>query len=107
MLITITDRAKQRFKEQLEQRGKGIGILVGVKETGCSGYAYTLDFADKWDAKDYLVISDGLYVYVTDNAFKYLNGTTIDYIKKGLNEQFEFINPNEAGRCGCGESFTV
>ena len=107
MYIIITEKAKNRFKEQLEQRGKGIGILIGVKETGCSGYAYTLDFADEWKQNDYLVIKDDLHVYVTEEAFKYLNGMTIDYIKQGLNEKFEFINPNETGRCGCGESFTV
>jgi iron-sulfur cluster assembly protein len=106
-MISLTERAKQRFKEQLQQRGKGIGILVVVKETGCSGYSYTLDFADKWNQNDYLVIKDDLYVYVTEEAFKYLNGMTIDYIKQGLNEKFEFINPNETGRCGCGESFTI
>ena len=106
-MITITSRARQRFTEQLEQRGKGIGIVVGVKETGCSGYAYTLDFAEKWNAEDHLSIHDGLYVWVTKDAQKYLDGMKVDYIKKGLNEQFEFINPKETARCGCGESFTV
>lgn len=106
-MISLTESAKQRFKQQLEQRGKGIGILLGVKETGCSGYAYTIDFADKWNSNDYLLICDGLYVYITEDAFKYLDGMTIDYKKQGLNEKFEFINPNEKARCGCGESFTV
>ena len=107
MLITITDRAKQRFKEQLEHRGKGIGILLGVKKTGCSGYAYTLEFAEKWNVEDHLTIFDDLYVWVSKEATKYLEGMTVDYVKQGLNEKFEFVNPNEAGRCGCGESFTV
>ena len=107
MLIKITNRAKQRFKEQLEQRGKGIGILVGVKKTGCSGYTYTLEFAEKWNAEDHLTIYDDLYVWVSKDATKYLEGMTVDYVKQGLNEKFEFINPNESGRCGCGESFTV
>lgn len=106
-MITLTETAKMRFKEQLKQRGKGIGILLGVKQTGCSGYAYTIDFADKWNSNDYLLISDGLYVYITEDAFKYLDGMTLDYKRQGLNEKFEFINPNETGRCGCGESFTV
>jgi len=107
MLIKITNRAKQRFKEQLEQRGKGIGILVGVKKTGCSGYAYTIEFAEKWNSEDHLTIYDDLYVWVSKDATKYLEGMTVDYVKQGLNEKFEFINPNELGRCGCGESFTV
>jgi iron-sulfur cluster assembly protein len=107
MLIKITDKAKQRFNEQLKQRGKGIGIIVGVKKTGCSGYAYTLEFAEKSSAENHLTIHDGLYVWVTKEAYKYLDGMTIDYVKQGLNEKFEFINPNESGRCGCGESFTV
>lgn len=106
-MITITPRARQRFKEQLEERGKGIGIVVGVKQTGCSGYAYTLDFAEKWNADDHLSIHDDLYVWITKDALRYLDGMTVDYIKKGLNEQFDFINPNETARCGCGESFTV
>lgn len=106
-MITLTQRAKYRFKEQLEQRGKGIGIVVGVKKTGCSGYAYTLDFAESWNSNDHLTIHDDLYLWVTSDAKEYIDGMTIDYIKQGLNEKFEFINPNESGRCGCGESFTV
>ena len=106
-MVHVTERARQRFKEQLEQRGKGIGILIGVKQTGCSGYAYTLEFAEKWNAEDYLTIHGDLYIFVTKDAYKYLDGMTVDFIKKGFNEQFEFINPNESGRCGCGESFTV
>lgn len=106
-MITLTESAKTRFKEQLEQRGKGIGIVIGVKKTGCSGYAYTLEFAESWDINNLLTIHDGLYVWVTQDAHKYLDGMKVDYIKQGLNEKFEFINPNESGRCGCGESFTV
>lgn len=107
MYLKITQKAKQRFKEQLEQRGKGIGIVVGVKKTGCSGYAYTLEFAEKNNFDDYLSIHDDLYVWVTKDAYKYIDGMTIDYIKQGFNEKFEFINPNENQRCGCGQSFTV
>ena len=105
-MLNLTDRAKSRFKEQLEQRGKGIGIIVGVKETGCSGYAYTLEFADTNISGKY-INCDTFIVLVKPDAEKYLNGMTIDYVKQGLNEKFEFINPNESGRCGCGESFTV
>jgi iron-sulfur cluster assembly protein len=106
MLITLTDKAKDRFTEQLEQRGKGIGIIVGVKKTGCSGYAYTLEFAD-FPVDGYHKHFEKFTLFVDPLAEGYLDGITIDYIKQGLNERFEFINPNESGRCGCGESFTV
>jgi iron-sulfur cluster assembly protein len=106
MLITLTDKAKDRFTEQLEQRGKGIGIIVGVKKTGCSGYAYTLEFADL-PVEGYRKHFEKFTLFVDPLAEGYLDGITIDYIKQGLNERFEFINPNESGRCGCGESFTV
>lgn len=106
MLITLTDKAKDRFTEQLEQRGKGIGIIVGVKKTGCSGYAYTLEFADL-PVEGYHKHFEKFTLFVDPLAEGYIDGITIDYIKQGLNERFEFINPNESGRCGCGESFTV
>lgn len=106
-MITLTENAKLRFKQQLSERGSGLGIRLGVTKTGCSGYAYQIEFADKWHSEDYLNIIDDLYVWVTKDAYKYLDGMTVDYVKQGLNEKFEFINPNESGRCGCGESFTV
>ena len=106
-MITLTERAEQRFKQQLQERGKGLGIRLGVTQTGCSGYAYKIEFADEWRSEDHLKIVNDLYIWVTQDAQQYLQGMTVDYIKKGLNEQFEFINPNETGRCGCGESFTV
>jgi iron-sulfur cluster assembly protein len=106
MLITITDTAKQRFTEQLEQRGKGIGIIVGVKGTGCSGYAYTLEFADL-PIEGFHKHYDKFTLFVDPLAETLLNGITIDYVKQGLTEKFKFINPNETGHCGCGESFTV
>jgi iron-sulfur cluster assembly protein len=106
MKLDLTEKAIQRFTEQLEQRGKGIGIIVGVKQTGCSGYAYTLEFADipiTGFHKHY----DKFTLFVEPSAENLLNGITIDYVKQGLNESFQFVNPNETGRCGCGESFTV
>lgn len=106
-MIDLTEQAKSRFKEQLKQRGSGLGIRLGVTKTGCSGYAYKIEFADEWRSEDHLKIFDDLYIWVTTDALPYFQGMTVDYIKKGLNEQFEFINPNESGRCGCGESFTV
>lgn len=106
MFLNVTDRAKERFKEQLEQRGTGIGILVGVKKTGCSGYAYTLDFVDQPHTGKY-INCDSFVVVVHPDAEPMLEGMTIDYIKQGLNEKFEFINPKEKDRCGCGESFRI
>ena len=107
-MITLTESAKNRFLQQVSERENTLGIKFDITKTGCSGYAYKIDFATKWNSEDYLSIHDNkLYVWVTKEAYKYLDGMTVDYIKKGLNEQFEFINPNEVGRCGCGESFTV
>jgi len=106
MLINLTDSAKTRFKEQLEQRGKGIGIILGVKKTGCSGYAYTLEFADN-SITGFRKHFDGFTVFVKEGAEEYMDGLTVDYIKQGMNEKFEFINPKEKSRCGCGESFTI
>jgi iron-sulfur cluster assembly protein len=106
MKLDLTEAAQSRFKEQLEQRGKGIGIIVGVKKTGCSGYAYTLEFADS-PINAFHQHFDNYTIFVKEDAEQYLDGITIDYINKGLNQKFEFINPNENGRCGCGESFTI
>ncbi len=106
-MISLTESAKLRFKQQLQERGKGLGVRLGITETGCSGYAYKIEFADKWHSEDFLSIHDDVYIWITKDAYKYLDGMTVDFVKKGLNEKFEFINPNEAARCGCGESFTV
>ena len=106
-MITLTENAKNRFRQQLQERGKGLGIRFDITKTGCSGYAYKIDFADEWRSQDFLSIHDDVYIWITEDARKYLEGMKVDYIRKGLNEQFEFINPNETGRCGCGESFTV
>lgn len=106
MILNLTDQARQRFSEQLEQRGKGIGIVVGVKQTGCSGYAYTLEFAD-FPIDGFHKHYNNFILFVDPLAEGFLDGVTLDYVKQGLNERFEFINPKETGRCGCGESFTV
>ncbi len=106
MLVNLTEKAIQRFTEQLEQRGKGIGIIVSVKQTGCSGYAYTLEFADL-PIVGFHKNFEKFTLFVDPLAESFLDGVTIDYVKQGLNESFQFINPNEKARCGCGESFTV
>lgn len=108
-MITVTDTAKQKIKHLLEKRGKGVGIRLGVKSTGCSGLAYTIEYVDKYEAEvgvtNYAQPEFVILVDVKSNV--YLNGLTIDWQRQGLNEGFDFINPNEKDRCGCGESFRV
>ena len=109
-MITVTETAADKIKYNLEKRGHGIGIRVGVRTTGCSGLAYLLEYVDRVSENDdCIVIQASNYVNIFTNKkdLVYLDGMTIDYVKKGLNEGFEFINPNEAARCGCGESFTI
>ncbi len=108
-MITVTDTAKQKIKQLLEKRGKGIGIRVGVKTTGCSGLAYTIEYVDKYEAEVGVTnfAQTDFAVLVDAKALSYLNGLTIDWVRNGLNEGFDFINPNEKDRCGCGESFRV
>ena len=106
-MITITEKALDKVKQQLEQRGRGIGIRVGVKTSGCSGMAYTLEYADEPRLEDKMFKYNDITILVDFKDYPYLLGTEIDYVKKGLNEGFEFVNPNERARCGCGESFTI
>lgn len=104
----ITDIARERIEQQIQKRGSGIGIRIGVRKMGCSGLAYTMEFSDEASPVDYeYMLNDHLSIFIDAKAFQYLHGATLDYQKKGLNEGFEFINPNEKGRCGCGESFTT
>ncbi len=108
-MITVTSTASQKIQQLLKQRGKGVGIRLGVKTTGCSGLAYTLEYVDHYDYEPGVTnyAQNGFVVLVDGRAEPYLNGVTVDWVKKGLNEGFEFINPNERDRCGCGESFRV
>jgi iron-sulfur cluster assembly protein len=108
-MITLTERAAERVQKALAKRGKGIGIRLGVRTTGCSGLAYMLEYVDTApDATDGAVYeSNGVKIYVDGKSSAYLNGLTVDYVRSGLNEGFEFTNPNERDRCGCGESFRV
>ena len=107
--IRFTDKAKQRIQDNLTKRGKGKGVRVGVRTTGCSGLAYTLEYVDKLDEKElyWLGGDQDVMIVATRKDFVYLEGMTIDYVRQGLNEGFEFINPNERDRCGCGESFRI
>ncbi len=106
--FSMTDEAVAQAKKALRARKKGVGIRVGVRTTGCSGLAYTLEYVDKVRDEDKCFpFAESLAIYIDPKAFEYLKGSTMDYVKRGLNEGFEFINPNEKGRCGCGESFNV
>lgn len=105
-MLTITKTAEQKFKAQLEHMPDAIGIILGVKKTGCSGFSYTIDYVFEESYTDILIKLNN-YMYIDPAAVLYLKGITIDYVKKGLNEVFDFINPNEKAKCGCGESFTV
>ena len=107
MSISLTDSAAERVKTFLQKRGKGVGVRVGVKTTGCSGMAYTIEFADQIEDSDAVFEEKGVKVIVNPKSLVYLSGTQLDFGKEGLNEGFKFNNPNEKDRCGCGESFTV
>ena len=107
MAITITESAATRVKAFLDNRGKGIGLRVGVKTTGCSGMAYVIEFADQVDQDDTVFEERGVKIIVDPKCLMYLDGTELDFAKEGLNEGFKFTNPNEKARCGCGESFSV
>ena len=106
-MISITSAASKKMQEALNHRGKGIGMRIGVRTSGCSGFAYMLEFADKTFEGDLEIADRGITLIINKKDLVYLQGMEIDYIKKGLNEGFEFTNPNEKARCGCGESFTV
>jgi iron-sulfur cluster assembly protein len=107
MGITLTKTAAERVKGFLETRGKGVGLRLGVKTTGCSGMAYVLEFADEIEPDDTVFEDKGVKVLINPKSLVYLDGTELDFVREGLNEGFRFTNPNEKDRCGCGESFSV
>jgi iron-sulfur cluster assembly protein len=106
-MITVTERAIKKINQQIERRGKGVGIRIGVKTTGCSGLAYILEFVDDSNQYDKKFNLGKYSLFVDKKSYQYLDGLTVDYEKQGLNEGFKFVNPNEKARCGCGISFTV
>jgi iron-sulfur cluster assembly protein len=106
-MVTLTEQAAKRVKTYLANRGKGFGIRVGIKTTGCSGLAYVLEYVDKVYEGDSIFESQGVHIYVDKKSLVYLNGIKLDWIRNGINEGFEFTNPNEKSKCGCGESFSV
>jgi iron-sulfur cluster assembly protein len=108
-MISLTEKASNKVKQQLMRRGKGVGIRIGVRTTGCSGLAYTMEYVDEYTAEvgvtnfgypDFVLLVDA-------KSLAYLSGLTMDWVRNGLNEGFEFNNPNERDRCGCGESFRI
>jgi iron-sulfur cluster assembly protein len=108
-MIQLTEIAAKKVKQQLDKRGRGEGIMIGVRTTGCSGLAYKLEYVDHSPVtRDWMTYdSHGVKVFVNGKDLPYVNGLTMDYKRQGLNEGFEFINPNEKDRCGCGESFRI
>ncbi|MCH4247444.1 MAG: iron-sulfur cluster assembly protein IscA [Acinetobacter populi] len=106
-MIHLTQSAAQHVANFIANRGKGEGIRLGVKTSGCSGLAYVLEFVDEVDPHDEIFENHGVKVFVDPKSLVYLDGLEMDYVKNGLNEGFEFSNPNQKGECGCGESFTV
>lgn len=106
-MITVTDTASKKIQQQLSKRGKGVGLRVAVKTTGCSGLAYVLEYVDEPNPEDQCVDCNECKVFIDPKSCAYLTGLEIDYVRNGLNEGFEFNNPNERDRCGCGESFRV
>lgn len=107
MAITLTETAATRVQKFLASRGKGVGLRLGVKTSGCSGMSYTLEFVDEAAPEDLVFDSNGVKVLVDPTSLVYLDGTELDFAKEGLNEGFKFNNPNAAANCGCGESFSV
>jgi iron-sulfur cluster assembly protein len=107
MGISLTHSAATRVKSFLEKRGRGVGLRIGVRKSGCSGYAYTIDYADAVEPGDVVFDRDGVKVVVDGRSLDLIDGTEVDFVKDGLNEAFKFRNPNVKGECGCGESFTV
>lgn len=107
MAITLTNSAAERVRRFLANRGKGIGLRLGIKTSGCSGLAYVLEFVDELNEDDNVFEQDGVKVIVDTKSLVYLDGTQLDFVKEGLNEGFKFINPNVKDQCGCGESFNV
>lgn len=107
MSISLTRSAVERVRSYLAKRGRGLGLRVGVRKTGCSGYAYLIDYADSIGPNDVVFDEQGVKVIVDSEALKLIDGTVVDFVKQGINEAFKFRNPNVKGECGCGESFSV
>ena len=107
MAISLTQNAAARVRSYLDKRGHGVGLRIGVRRTGCSGWAYMIDYADAVDDGDVVFDEAGVKVIVDEKSLSLIDGTEVDFVKDGLNEAFKFRNPNVKGECGCGESFSI
>jgi iron-sulfur cluster assembly protein len=107
MSISLTESAAERVRSHLARRGGGLGLRLGVKPSGCSGFSYVIDYADEARADDLVFDSYGVKVFVDPASLSTIDGTRVDFVRQGLNESFRFHNPNVRGECGCGESFSV
>ena len=107
MSVTLTERAAKHVSTFIAKRGKGVGLRLGVRTSGCSGLAYKLEYADAVNPEDVLFESNGVKVLVDPKSLPYIDGTVLDFAREGLNEGFKFTNPNIKDECGCGESFNV
>ena len=107
MAISLTESAATRVQNYLETRGEGVGLRLGVRKTGCSGYSYVINYADEVAANDVVFEDRGIKIIVDPDALELIDGTEVDFVKNGLNEAFSFRNPNVTGECGCGESFNI
>jgi iron-sulfur cluster assembly protein len=107
MAISLTPAAADRIQKFLATRGHGVGLKLGVRKTGCSGFAYVVNYADQAAPEDVVFEDQGVKVFVDPQSLQLIDGTTVDFVKQGLNEAFRFRNPNIRGECGCGESFSV
>lgn len=107
MAISLTEPAADRVRGYLDQRGKGVGLRLGVKKTGCNGFAYIVNYADEVGDADVVFEQNGIKIVVDRKSLELIDGTEVDFVKEGLNEAFRFRNPNVTGECGCGESFSV
>lgn len=107
MAITLTENAAKQIRKQLAKRGKGLALRIGVKKVGCSGFAYTFDYADEVRAGDQMFESYDASVVIDAGSLPFLDGSRVDFVKEGLNDSFRFENPNVDNTCGCGESFSL
>jgi iron-sulfur cluster assembly protein len=106
-MITVTDTAAKKIQTNLERRGAGVGIRIGIRTTGCSGLAYVLEYVDTATDNDVVFVDNNVTVVVDPKSLPIIDGITVDYVRQGLNEGFEFVNSAEKDRCGCGESFRI
>lgn len=107
MAVTLSEAAARHVSRYITRRGKGVGVRLGVKTTGCSGLAYKLEYADEIAPEDVVFEDHGVKVLIDPKSLPYLDGTELDFVREGLNEGFKFNNPNVRGECGCGESFNI